>query len=187
MNPWELPTSVVIGGETYAFRPDFRQILRVIACLEDPNWPLEARWYMAQTLFYEREIPRQHRQEAAEYLARFLSCGEEAAPGPKRMDWQQDAGAILADVNRVAGTEVRALPFLHWWSFIAYFRGIGEGQLSTLVSLREKLRRGQKLEEWERRFYREHKRQVDLRPRVSDADRRRMDQWNALLDAAPTP
>ena len=49
---------------------------------------------------------------------------------------------IIADINKVAGTEVRSLSFLHWWTFLSFFHAIGEGQLSTLISIREKLRTG---------------------------------------------
>lgn len=69
---------------------------------------------------------------------------------------------IVADVNKVAGREVRALPFCHWWTFIAWSDAIEEGQLSTAVFIHDKLRQG-KLEKWEQKFYRDHKQQVDLK------------------------
>ncbi|MDY4880321.1 MAG: hypothetical protein SO137_08010, partial [Gemmiger sp.] len=72
-------------------------------------------------------------------------------------------GVIVADVNRVAGQEVRALPFLHWWTFVAYFNAIGEGQLSTLLRVRNKLRRGRRLDPWEMDYYRENRALVDGR------------------------
>ena len=102
------------------------------------------------------------------YLAEFIACGErEEKPGPRLLDWEQDAKVIVADVNKVAGAEIRSLPFLHWWTFVAFFNAIGEGQLSTLVSIRDKLRRGKPLEKWEREYYRKNKAMVDLKPRYS--------------------
>jgi len=68
------------------------------------------------------------------------------------MDWQQDAMEIISDINRVAGREVRETD-VHWWTFLAWFHAIGEGQLSALVSLRTKLARGEKLSDAEREFY----------------------------------
>lgn len=50
---------------------------------------------------------------------------------------------------------------------IAYFHAIGEGQLSTIVSIREKLRTGKKLEKWEQEYYRKNKHQVDLKKRYT--------------------
>ena len=97
------------------------------------------------------------------YLSSFLTCGDPGSPGPKLLDWQRDAAAIIADVNAVAGREVRAEAYLHWWSFLSFFHSIREGQLSFLVNLREKLRRGEKLEPQEQQFYVNHKDAVVLR------------------------
>ena len=107
-------------------------------------------------------------------LARFIRCGSpEQKPGPKLMDWEQDAPAILADINRVIGQEIRSLPYVHWWTFMSWFHAIGEGQLSGLVSIRDKLRRGKKLEGWERDFYRENRERIDLKPRRSPEEQAR--------------
>lgn len=40
---------------------------------------------------------------------------------------------------------------------------MGEGQLSALVSIREKLRKGQKLDEWEKEFYSENKSRIEFK------------------------
>lgn len=185
MDAWGLPASAVIGGKEYRINADFRDVLDILQRLDDPAEPEFVRWQVAMALFYERyeDMPAGDRGEAAEYLARFINCGREeaenAAPAPKLLDWRQDALVIAADVNKVAGCEVRALPFLHWWSFMAFFNGIGEGQLATLVSIRDKLRRGKKLESWEREFYRDNKERVDLkRPYTAEelAQRNRLEK-----------
>lgn len=184
MDAWNLPVSAVIGGREYFFNADFRDVLDILRRLDDPEQPEFLRWQVALALFYEsyETMPAGDRGEAAEYLARFINCGREeeetGAAAPKLLDWQQDAAVIVADVNRTAGCEVRALPFLHWWSFMAFFNGIGEGQLATLVSIRDKLRRGKKLEKWEQEYYREHKSRVDLKRRYTAeelAEQRRLE------------
>ena len=168
MDPWELPVSAVIGGTEYRVNSDYRDILDIIQRLDDPDEPEYIRWRVALALFYDGEIQPEHRQEAMEYLADFISCGQNGGkPGPKLLDWKQDAQVIVADVNKVAGTEIRALPYLHWWTFVSYFSAIGEGQLSTLVSIRDKLRRGKPLEKWEKEFYSKNKDRVDLKTRYS--------------------
>lgn len=168
MMSWSLPTTAVIGGVEYQINADFRDILEIMGYLEDPDQPEFVRWAVALALFYEEDIPDEHKQEAAEFLASFLTCGKtDEKPAPKLLDWEQDAQAIVADVNKVAGTEIRALPFLHWWTFLSYFHAIGEGQLSTVVSIRDKLHRGKKLEKWEQEFYRNNKALVDLKRRYS--------------------
>lgn len=165
---YRLPGERVIGGRVYGLRADYRNVLDIFACLDDPDLPEYIRWLTALALFYEPEVQPEHRQEAMEYMAYFLRGGaDEGAPGPKLIDWQQDADAIIAGVNKTAGQEIRALPFVHWWTFLSWFHAMDAGQLSTIVSIRDKLARGKKLEDWEKDFYRQNKKTVDLKPRYS--------------------
>lgn len=164
MNAWTLPHSATFGNKDYKINADFRDVLEVVSYLTDSIKPEFIRWQIALALFYEDEVPTEFHTDAMEFLAKFISYGaEDAKPGPKLMDWDQDAQLIVADVNKVAGFEIRAVPFLHWWTFLSYFYGIGEGQLSTVVSIRSKKARGKKLEKWEQEYYRENKYQVDMK------------------------
>ena len=168
MNLWELPRSASVGGREYEIRTDFREILKIIEELNNPDIPEWIRWHIAIGSFFVGEIPAENKREAMNFLAEFISYQElETKPGPVLMDWKQDAKAIVADVNKVAGKEVRAMPYLHWWTFLSYFHAIGEGQFSTMVSIRDKLRKGRQLEKWEKEYYRENKERVDLKKRYS--------------------
>lgn len=196
MTGWELPTAVELGGTAYPIAADYRDILEIIDELQYGDDPAPVRQYVALSLFYDDfdAIPVEHREDAVTAMLWFIACGEEddGRPGPppvKQMDWQQDRLAIVADVNKVAGCEVRALPFLHWWTFIAYFNAIGEGQLSTLVSLREKLRRGKKLEEWERDYLARNRQRVVLQPRYTAEEKADREAAERLLrgDRGDTP
>lgn len=183
MDLWNLPTSAVIGGVEHPINADYRDILEIFRYMDDPDRPEYIRWRIALALFYEGEIPVEHRQEAMEYLSEFISCGEQDSnPGPKLLDWEQDCQIIVADVNKVAGKEIRALPFLHWWTFMAYFNAIGEGQLSTLVSIRDKIKRGKKLEKWEREYYQKNKKRVDLKKRYSAKELAEIEELNKWLN-----
>ncbi len=186
MNAWELPTAVELGGRSYAIHADYRDILQIIQTLNDPEDPELVRWRIALALFYEdwQDIPLNNQQEAMEQLAVFINCGveeQDQKPAPKLIDWEQDALTIVADVNKVAGCEVRAMPFVHWWTFVAYFSAIGEGQLSMLVSIRDKLRRGKKLEKWEEQFYRENKDRVDLKTKYTAEELAEQERLKKLL------
>ena len=182
-NLWTLPTHAVIGGKPYAIHADYRDILEIISYLEDPDLPEYLRWQIAIALFYDEAVPTPNWQEAMVYLSGFISGGQEetAGHGAKLLDWQQDATAIIADVNKVAGREIRAMKFVHWWTFLSWFHAIGEGQLSTLVSIRDKLHRGKKLEDWEKEFYRQNKHRVDLKKRYSTQELEEQARLNALL------
>ena len=182
MDLWALPTEAVLGGETFAHKTDYRQILKLMGVLSDEGRPAHLRWLTALRYFYEREIPLSLEAEAMGYLSDFLSCGEQGSPGPKLLDWRIDAPEIIADINAVAGREVRSEPYLHWWSFLSFFHGIREGRLSTLVTIRDKLRRGKKLEPHEQEFYIRNKAKVRLRPPESPADTVHRKELEALLN-----
>lgn len=182
MDSWSLPTAARIGGASYPIHADYRDILEIFRYLNDPDEPELVRWQIALALFYEGDIPPEHMQEAINYLAEFLSYGDSRANhGPRLLDWEQDAQIIIADVNKTAGMELRALPFVHWWTFLSYFHAVGEGQLSTVVSIREKLRRGQKLEKWEQEYYRKNKSRVDLKKRYSAEELAEQERLKKLL------
>ena len=85
-------------------------------------------------------------------------------------------------MNKAAGQEIRALPFLHWWTFLSWFHAIGQGQLSTVVSIRDKLAHGKKLEDWEKTFYRENKGKVELKKRYSQQELQTRQQLELLLE-----
>lgn len=188
MTGWDLPTALMVGGKPWVIHADFRDVLDVIGWLDGAEGETllpEERWYVAMALFYRDfpRLPEDCRPEAAQKLAEFIAGGrtEPGPAGPRLLDWQQDAPMIVAGVNRAAGCEVRALPFLHWWSFLAWFSAIGEGPLATVVAIRDKLRRGKKLEAWEMSYYRAHRAEIDLRPARTEAEQAEHDRLLALL------
>ncbi len=180
---YSLPTEKTLGQNAFQLHTDFREVLQILSVLDDPELPEYVRWLTALSLFYEPAVPPQHRKEAMEYLADFLSAGQGAGqPAPKLLDWQQDAEAILSGVNKVAGQEIRALSYVHWWTFLSWFHGIEGGALATLVSIRDKLARGKKLEDWEKDFYRQNKQKVDLKPRYSAAEIAEQNRLKAMIE-----
>ena len=172
MSSWRLPTRLEVGGKAYPIHSDYRDILDILHRLNDASEPEFIRWRVALALFYEGDLPRSDYPEAMQKLADFLNCGQTLprSPAPPLLDWEQDAPLIAADINKAAGCEVRALPYLHWWTFMAWFNSIGDGQLATLLRVRSKLRHGQKLQPWEQDYYRKNKAIVDLRPRLNPAE-----------------
>lgn len=183
MELWQLPQSAVFDGKTYGIHADYRDILEIFSYLQNPDLPESFRWTIALALFYEDPIPESCTAEAAQYLSWFIRCGQDEpkTPSPQLLDWEQDATEIIADVNKVAGQEIRSLPFLHWWTFLSWFHAIGEGQLSNLVSIRDKLSRGKKLEGWEKEFYQRNRERVNLRKKYSASELAEQERLQKLL------
>ena len=183
MSSWELPKSVEINGKKYAINTDYRDILEIIGYLTDPDKPAYIKWSIAIALFYKDEIPSNLMPEATEELAKFIGENEEddGQIHPKLIDWEQDSKAIIADVNKVAGYEIRSVPYLHWWTFLSYFRGIGEGQLSTIVSIRSKKARHKKLDKWEQEFYSENRSAIDFKTHYTQEELEEQERIKKLL------
>ncbi|MEG1207561.1 MAG: Gp15 family bacteriophage protein [Angelakisella sp.] len=186
MITWRLPETAEIGGQQYRINADFRDVLEVIARLQNTEEPEQERMYIALALFYDDfdQIPGEHWQAAAEYLCDFINLGEheqDSRPAPKRIDWEQDYQMIAAEVNKSAGFEVRSVPFLHWWTFIGYFHTVGDGQLATVCSIREKRRKGKKLEQWEQEYYRENKAKIDLKATYSAEEQEELEELKKIL------
>lgn len=183
---WQgLPDCVEINETKYTVATDYRDILEIIGWLTCEEISEFERLYIALGLFYDdfKSISQTNYAQAYEQMARFISCGEKDSgkPAGKLIDWEQDEQMIAAEINKTAGFEVRAVDYLHWYTFIGYFNSIGEGRLSTVVSIRSKLKRGKKLEKWEREYYNENKRTVDMRRKYTAEEKAEIERLKELL------
>lgn len=142
---YDLPTSIELGGTEYPIRSDYRAILDIVMALSDPEIEEWERIYSAVCAFYVEfsSIPLEYEQEAVKKCFWFINGGEDEDPGPRQprlVDWEQDFQLICAPVNRVLGKEVRALEYLHWWSFLSAYHEIGgDCTFAQVVSIRDKL------------------------------------------------
>lgn len=182
---WDLPTTVEVNGKTYEINTDYRDILTILSLYNRNDLSEMGKSLAAIQIFYKDKIPTDT-QIAAKKMFEFINLNEEqseedAKPLMPVYDWEQDYLAIVADVNRVAGCEIRALPYLHWFTFMSYFHAIGEGQLSFLICLRTKLRKGQKLEDSEREYYAQNRSKVNLKAHLSYEDEKEMERINDIF------
>ena len=130
------------------------------------------------------QISQEHLEEAILQAKWFVDCGQEdddKNPARKVMDWEQDEPILFPAINKVAGMETRATPYIHWWTFAGYFMEIEEGTFSTVLGIRQKKAKGKKLEKWEQEFYRNNKKLCDIRKRYTDEEQAEIDYWNKLL------
>ncbi|HCA29835.1 MAG TPA: hypothetical protein DEP23_09835 [Ruminococcaceae bacterium] len=184
MEKWTLPITADIGGRQYKINSDYRDILEIISYLNNES-DQQTACLIALNLFYDgfEEMPEGDYQQALEYLFKFMNCGSPESDGNERklLDWDQDYPMIAAEVNKVAGQEVRSVPYMHWFTFIGHFHSIGEGQLSFVASIRKKKAKGKKLEKWEQEFYRENRAMVDFKIKYSPEEQKEINRLKALL------
>lgn len=137
-NLWTLPEAVHFADTDWRVHTDFRDVLEILRWLDgsaDPALTDSERWYVALALFYRdfSLMPPAQYREACEAMATFVQAGRpDGGPcAPRLMDWQQDAALIAAGTARAAGQDLRALPYLHWWSFLGWFDSIADGPFAT--------------------------------------------------------
>lgn len=183
---YRIPYDLEVGGELWEIRTEYRIILDIIQRLQDEEEHPQVRVYVALSMFYVNfeRMEQPLYQEAAEQMMWFIACGEEddGRPGHKLIFWDHDANMIAADINKAAGREIRGPEPLHWWTFMGLFSAIGEGQLSTVVSIRDKLARGKKLDKWEQEFLARNKRKVIPKKKRTAEEQAEIDRLNALID-----
>ena len=162
---YDLPKSILIDTTEFSIRKngDYRMVIDCFKALEDIELPQQFRIYSALIIFYDdinsiEDIENklgENAEKAVNEMFKFFNCGQEnigVQVNYKLIDWEQDSQIISAAINNVAQREIRSEPFLHWYTFMGYYLSIGESVLSTIVSIRDKLIKGKKLEKYEREF-----------------------------------
>ena len=181
MAGYDLPTAATIGGVEYSIRSDYRAVLDVMKVMADQELTDGERATLALAVFYPESdaMPARDLQEAIEYMYWFVGGGEGRSEGRRQrvMDWEQDFPIIAAPVNHVLGYEVRAVEYLHWWTFLAAYREIGDCTFAQVVAIRKKRMNGKKLTDQEKQFYRDNHDLVDLKRSETDAEAELFDQW----------
>ena len=177
-SPWRLPTSLEVGGVDYPIRTDFRDVLYLLDIFADPEYEPDEQGAICLRVMYPQweSIPAERQEEALSRAATFIDGGYPAGDRrkmPRTVDWAQDGPIIVPAVNRVLGREVRAMEYLHWWTFLGAYMEIGESLFTTVLGIRQKRARGKKLEKYEQEFYRNNRGLVDLRKKETAADRER--------------
>ena len=166
---YELPTTVDIDGNVFHIRRkgDFRVILDCFVALQDDELDKEYKILTAIIIFYEEFNSLEDTNKYGEFLEKltlemfkFINCGQDNQKGAESeislITWEDDSHIICAAVNNVAKQEVRILEYLHWWTFLGYYMSVGQSVLSTVVSIRDKVYRGKKLDKWEQDFKKEN-------------------------------
>jgi len=181
---YDLPRKLAFGGRDWAIRTDFREVLKILCAFEDPDLDEAQKAYVClHNLYVEYgAIPREQLQAAFDAALAFIDRGGgEDRPGPRVMDWEQDAALIFPAVNRAAGCEVRALEYCHWWTFCGWFMEIRDSTAATVFALRAKKARGKKLEKWEQEYWRQNIGICRQKRRLTAAEKEEEARMKALI------
>lgn len=150
---------------------DYRMVLDCICALNDNDLTDEEKSKCALIIFYENYEDITNPQEAIDDLAKIISYDDETpaeSNKPILMDWQKDFKQLAPPISRILGYDIRTPDkYTHWWTFVGGYMEIGECTFSTVVSIRSKKAKGQKLDKWEEEFCREHPEMINLPQKYS--------------------
>lgn len=168
-----LPKTLNVNGVSYKIRSDYRDILRVFSAFNDAELnDNEKAYVLMKQLYVDMEkIPRSDFRAAYEAAFAFIECHvREDRPSPKVINWEKDEQLIFPAINKVAGCEVRALEYLHWWTFLGYFQGIDrEDTWGFILTIRQKKAKHKQLEKYEREFYNANRNLCDIEASRKDS------------------
>lgn len=182
---WDLPITIEIGDIEYDIREkcDYRVVLDAIDALNDDDLDERSRLQCALFIFYEDLSGCPEIEIAVEEMMRVINCGEtidkNESEKPKLMDWNHDFKNIAPPISKVLGYSVRdAKNYTHWYDFIGAYGEIGDCYWSQVINIRQKRLKGKPLDENDRVFYREHKKDIDLPLQLSNSEQEWLDdEW----------
>ena len=164
---YDLPKTVDVNGKTYAIRSDYRDILNVIAMLNNPNLGVsvlgDERAYAAMCIFYPDFVKITDHAAAFDKLCWFVDRGESHSGMDSKTpvyDFERDESLIAPAVGQVLGCRIREIPYLHWWDFVDAFTQIGDGLFAQVVGVRTRKSKG-KMTKDDKAFYAQNKELID--------------------------
>lgn len=189
---YNLPIEIAINNQRYKItnNGDYRMVIDCFSALNDIELSEEYRVCASLIIFYEdinsiEDIEEKFGDDvivAVEEMYKFFNCNNAGHKVNYRLlDWDKDEQMICSAINNVANTEIRALPYLHWWTFMGYYTSVGESVFSTVVGIREKIVKHKKLEKYEREFRYNNPHYFDWNSKTleqQEVEKEVMSMWN---------
>lgn len=179
----ELPTALEIDGKSYEIRTDYRVALMIFQAYNDPDISQIEKTLTCLECLYKK-VP-DNAEAALEKAAWFLDGGSNVKLKElpvKTIDWEQDESLLFPEINKIAGTEVRLLDYLHWWTFLGFFSTMGEGLYTQILNIRQKRAKGKRLEKWEIEFFNSHKEMIIIHEKLTEGEQAELDAEERLIN-----
>lgn len=177
-----LPATVRIGEADVSLRTGYRVGIQVARAIDSGLSQAIIAGAILR-LYYGDAVPAD--ADAAIIAAmEFHRCGT-PAPKPSRarpkrlLDWDHDAGMILADFRREYAVDLAdAATRMHWWAFMAYFDNLSADSEVKRAMYYRYASRPRDMTKGEAKRFHELKRAYALPPRtVTEAEAREAELW----------
>lgn len=177
-----LPEWVEVDGVRVEVDADFRNVLRCIRVLTDPDVKTEDAAYLLMLWFFKGVFV----QDAFRLFSEFVSSDDDEPDGePPSMDFEQDADVIYSSFLAEYGIDLLTAR-MHWRRFLILLSGLSEkSALSARVRLREmdtKDLKGKDKAKAERA-----KRRVALKERISEEEQMIQMELQEALERGEDP
>lgn len=179
-----LPTSLEVNGVDYKINSDYRVALLILSAFNDNELNEYEVLRVVIECLYVDEIPQDDIEEAYNKAVWFLDCGDTVSKPHNSKpvyDWEQDEQMIFSSINKVAGKEVRAVDYMHFWTFVGLFNEIGDGMFASVVNIRQKRNKGKKLDKSEQEFYKQNREIITLKKRYTRQEQEILDSLKDLI------
>lgn len=182
-----LPYSVTLGDIEYKLNTDYHICLIIMEAMEDEDLSDYEKANIILKLLYKDcdSIPVEYISDAYAAAVDFLNGHQEykeSGSGKPVFSWIQDANLIFPELNKIAGKELRDENVrMHWFTFLGYFSSIPECMFTNIVSIREKLNSGKKLEKYEKELLKKYKHLIVLKPRMTHEEKVEYDILNNAM------
>lgn len=181
-----LPTELEVNGRMEPIRWEYTAILDIISTMNDPELEENEKTFACLWIFFENfaDFRDDDYEPAFNALLEFMNNGvsEKTGNAVKVVDFEQDYSLLIPAINRVAGEEIRKSKDVHWWTFLSWFMEIGECTYSTVLTIRNKMKKGKVLEKWEQEFYESNRDMVVIQRRLTEAEKEKERWLSSLLD-----
>lgn len=143
-----LPEILEVDGHECRIDSDFRTSLKILLAFEDPDLAaVEKSMVFYDNLYIDKP---DNIGAALEKGTWFLNMGREDNDdsGPRVFSWSKDANLIFAAFQQTHGIDLEAVPYMHWWKYMALFMDLGsETAFCSLVGLRKRVKTGKATKE----------------------------------------
>lgn len=181
-----LPTTLTVNGREEPIRYEYTAVLDAMSALNDPDLDEKEKAYAFLFIIFENcdNFSKEDYAPAFQAATEFVNNGatDDTKDSVRVVDFEQDYNILIPAINRVAGKEIRACSDIHWWTFLGWFMEIGECTYSTILNIRNKRKKGKKLDDWEKEFYSSNRKIVDLQTKLSQEEQEIKRRLNELLN-----
>ena len=182
----ELPETVMVGGQEYEIRTDFRISMLFELLMQDGSVEPADKTKQALNLYYP-VIPDNYK-EAVEALLWFYKCGKADNPQKQKINarksksrvysFEYDDDYIYAAFMTQYGIDLQDVEGLHWWKFRAMFNSLTNQCEFVKIMEYRSIDLKDDMPKEQKSFYRKMKR-IHALPSMDDEDER----TNAITEA----